>query len=508
MANGQGATATPVKIGPFTGGMNTYSDPSSIADTEAVVLQNFDIDLDGSLKSRPPFTAVGAPAQGNSARIIGTYRTTAGVTYLIVSNTVGTYAFNVNTQAWSTITTTIKATSCVQYNNKVYLVAPVGSASPGGSWDATTFSAVATMPKGECCTIYKERMFIGQGANGASTVYFSPAADPSAAWNSADFLYVSKGDGQSLVDIRTFNNVIVVFKENSTYIFAYDSAPTRGTVQQVSPVVGVQDRQCVVDYENSLFVYDGATVYQVTNWNFDPINIRVPFNYQNAAPANNLYPRSLSVVGNRLLIRYYDLIYCYNLKTRGWSMWTSTLFPGKLVKSTLFTASDAIVDYYAVPWNTTATALYKFRDGYTLTDTENFPVQLVTKAYNVNVPYTFKRLLWWGIDLFARTTVNARVSPITFGKRYTWGQLLGHSWDSLGTWDDLLGISIDVTDTAFLTTSSNVRSFVKYLKSLRFRQVQFVIDSTVTGSSNDSPLRIFSLVAVASNKQVVPDKIN
>src|SRR2546430_2651669 len=44
-----------LKIGPYAGGINQYSDISAIAASEMADCVNFDIALDGSLQSRPPW---------------------------------------------------------------------------------------------------------------------------------------------------------------------------------------------------------------------------------------------------------------------------------------------------------------------------------------------------------------------------------------------------------------------------------------------------------------------
>lgn len=507
------AESKPIKIGPFTGGMNIYSDPTAIADTEAVVLDNFDVDLDGSLATRPPATIfVSTLAADNGSKILGTYRTAGGTDYLIISNAIATSAINMATAASTTITSSIQASACVQYDNKIWLVAPDGSANPGGSWDGVTFTPVASMPKGNCCCIYKERMYIGSGANGGSTLYFSKAADPGAAWGAADFLFVSKGDGQSLVDIKMFNNVIVIFKENSTYIFAYDTAPTRGTVQSVSNTVGVQFTGCVVDYENSIYVLTDDKVYQIQNWNFDQINVKVPFRYINSSPSTiGPKPLALSVVSDRLFVRYYDNVYVYNLKTRGWTTWTYSdpqIQPAKWVQNPTIDPTTGVPEFFGVPYRNNISIIYRMRDGAITGATETIQCTLVTKTYNVEVPYTFKRLLWWGIDCFAKTPLNVIVSPVAYARPVRWIDIAGMAWNSLGTWDRLLDTSIDVSDSATLTSVGNTRTFIKFIKSLRFRQVNFRVSSTVHGDPTDSPLRIYSLMAVVSNKQVLPDKVN
>ena len=500
------AEAQPIKFGPFTGGMNTYSDQSAVTDSEATFIQNFDIDIDGSLASRPPITIRGSNASFTNAKFLALYRTTTA-DYLIFSNATGTYAYNLATSAITTITTTIQAAAAIQYNNKIWLVAPSGSANPGGSWDATSFVAVATMPKGNSCCIYKERMFIGVGASGASTVYFSSPADPGAAWGSADFFYVNKGDGEALNDIRVFNNVIVIFKESSTYIFAYDSAPTRGTVQLVSSTVGVQDRGCVVDYEDIMFVFHDNQVFQVQNWNFDPINIKVPFVYQNATPAAMAYPRSLSVLNDRLFCRYYEKTYVYNLKTRAWAEWVSEHTPTKFFADPNLPA-DGFRTFVSFSCYNNVDDIFQFRDGYVTGLTETMTHTVITKTHDLQIPYTFKRLMWWGLDGFAKVPLTAKVSPVSLNRPVTWEQVATKKWNELGTWGRLLDISIDVTDSAQFGSLTNSRSFTKFLKSLRFRQVYFTITATTTGIPADAPLRVYYLMAVTANKQLVNAKAN
>lgn len=502
------AEAQPIKFGPFTAGMNTYSDPTAIAESEAAYIQNFDIDIDGSLVSRPPISIHDTDASFTASRMLGIYSMADGTDYVIYSKAGGTYAFKFSDKTNTLITNSIQAAACVQYDNKVFLVAPVGSANPGGSWDGTTFTAVATMPKGNSACIYKERMFVGQGANGASTLYFSSAADPGAAWDPADFLYVNKGDGESLNDVRVFNNVVVIFKESSTYIFAYDSAPTRGTVQLVSATVGVKAQGCVVDYENSMYVLHDNKVYQVQNWNFDPVNIKVPFVYQNVTPAAMATPEGLSLLRDRLYVRYFDKSYIYNLKTRGWSEWVSTFKPALWFKDPTLNTLTGVEQYVSVSALNDQDDCYVFNDGYVQGITENMTCSLITKTHAMEVPYTFKRLMWWGVDGLFMSELQAKVSPISYARIVTWAQVAQHSWDDLGTWVRLLDTSLDVTDQASFSSANETRTFVKFIKSLRFRQLYFTLSIDTTGDPTTGPARIFFIMAVTANKQVVNRKAN
>src|SRR6185503_10440488 len=94
----------PVKIGPFVGGMNTYSGPSAIADNEAVEIKNMEIDLDGSLTSRPAITRTNnAPVAGRMSIVIRTFRSMTDVFYIIYSFTVSAWALNTSNETWTKI---------------------------------------------------------------------------------------------------------------------------------------------------------------------------------------------------------------------------------------------------------------------------------------------------------------------------------------------------------------------------------------------------------------------
>src|SRR6478609_2656827 len=277
----------PVKLGPFVGGMNTYSGPSSIADNETIELLNLDVDLDGSLLSRPGVSLSAAPVGSSVSHVLGTYRAITGEVYIIVAYSGSVRAFNTATSVWSTISSAGEFTACVQYNDMLWLVLkPVTTTQGGGKWDPTGgYVAVAAMPRGYSACIYTERMFISASRNGnensINRVKFSNPSNPDN-WTSTDYFDVNAGDGDDITKIYVFDSSIVIFKSDSTFIFAYESSPTKGLVQKVSATLGANNAYSVIEYENNLFVMHEANVYRISNWNWEHANIKVPFEYLNA----------------------------------------------------------------------------------------------------------------------------------------------------------------------------------------------------------------------------------
>lgn len=508
--------ASPIKIGPFTGGLNTFSDPSAIGDTEVSVLQNFDVDLDGSLVSRPPITQFSTGIGAfNNLFVLGYFKWTDGNSYLLASNSNALYYFLSGT--WHIISTQgANVTAYCQYGNKAWFATPQGSANQGFNWDPVAgVTSIANMPKGSSALIYKERMFIASGqaalAN-TSRLNFSQATDLSNAtgWPVSNFIDIKSGDGQDIIDIAVFANTIVIFKTNSTYIFSYDSSPSKGAVQPVNPSIGAGFVHNWVIYENNLYVYHNGSVYEVSNWNYNKLNIKVKFAYVNTHSGTNTIPVTLSLLGDRLVLRYFDQYYVFGLKTRAWTTWVSTMFVDQFIQDPVFDTASGAAAYYAGSCLSTDDNLYRFREGYFLADTENMTCTVVTKNYDFNLSYAFKRLFWWGTDVLSKVSLTALVTPVVYNIATTWGDLSTHTWGSLvgHTWQQPLSQSINVSDTATIINASGTRQFIKWLKSLRFRQINFTTSATLTGGSTDSPLRIFSHTAFVTNKEGVVKKIS
>jgi len=114
------------------------------------------------------------------------------------------------------------------------------------------------------------------------------------------------------------------------------------------------------------------------------------------------------------------------------------------------------------------------------------------------------------LDASFKGSVTGTVYVISHVFSTTWQQLL----DTV-TWQEVLpftwgsptsgtpAIPTVVTETGVRFT----RNFVKFLKSLRFRQIYFTIEITNDGTSEASPARIFSLMTYVSPKQTVSKEI-
>src|SRR3954468_9234961 len=118
-----------IRLGPFIGGLNTASDSSVVLDSEVVVCDNMELDIDGSLISRPPIhETVSLDTWTQRIKIIGRGVFPEG-SYLIGSNVDGTYSFNGT--VWTLIKAGLVSDVALQYQNQMYIIQRPNTATKG-----------------------------------------------------------------------------------------------------------------------------------------------------------------------------------------------------------------------------------------------------------------------------------------------------------------------------------------------------------------------------------------
>jgi len=359
---------SPVKIGPFVGGLNNVSLAGESKDNEVVELINFELALDTSLISRPPIeNVVGTIANTiNRWEVLGIYRITAGDWYVIVNKPTGTTTYDVNAYPlgdFSASPTTIKTTtglanklvSFAQYNDWCYFNVAVGASDTGFRWkNGSAVAAIATMPRGSVMVSWKDRLWVtGTGtATDGNYVWFSTVDGTGPhpeTWNTAvDFFNTDPGSGGLNTALLALTNSILIFKEDATYRFSFPSAPKNGQVEKLSAQVGAAGGNSVIAFENYCYIYDQGRVYELINQKFSQINLNVTFSVAPDSPDATAPGVDLSIINRRLVVRYFNTVYSYNIDTRTWSQWKiEGGTPGKFLEIPADSASSDPSQYIA-----------------------------------------------------------------------------------------------------------------------------------------------------------------
>lgn len=517
-----------VKLGPFTGGLNIASDPTSIADNDLVECFNFELDLDGSLTCRPPIVEISEqPVAGvtDTVSIIG--KATIAGDNLLIGNFSGVLIIYDGT-SWVPMPgspANIESVFAIQYQDLVFVVATPNSVANGGYYNGVTWTTDANMPRGEAAVFHKQRMFVvpGKSATGAGahqlkfTDPISITAPVPLVWTPTNLIPVGQGDGENLVDIAIHNDNLLLFKQDSTHAFAFDSDPAEGILRKINNNIGSSGLWCVVQYENSIFVFHEGRVFEVVNYDFQQINIKVPFELDETVPDvhTRVYNIYMAILGNRIIVRYFNHLYVYNLKTKTWSRWTSTSDKlqniGRPVEYPAIEESYVNREYYMGSCMNAEANVFRIKDRSDSTIEQEFdevPIDIVctmlTKNFDAQDSHHYKRLMWWGADLQTTREISAVASPIVASFMVTWDQLANYTWDQLLTWDSPLN-AIPTMETEVAAGGGRGRVFVKFLKSLRWRQINYRITLVSNGAE---PARLFSLTVIVGTKETVVRQVS
>lgn len=509
----------PVPLGPFTGGMNSHAEIATIADDEVALLENFEIDTDGSLKSRPAIIAEQTTGiVTGDIQPLGYYVRSDGETFLVATVAgTGTRIYQLSTKTWTTIWATV-ASSFVQYDNKIVLMSTTAA---GGYWEAGTFTATATMPLGEQIVFYQERFwaFGAQGTTDATTVWFSNLtviSPPSSifTWTTAsDFFTVSKGDGEWITALVPDTNALIIFRNSSTYQFTYPSSPFQGTLRPISKTIGADNKWSVGAYESYYFVLNAGFLHQFINYRFYPLNTK-KIDFDRASVTNPLmFDIRVSIFSRRVIVWFFGAVYVYSITTSSWSTWVSPLtMAGHFftVPPSSITGEARVALAITGEDDAALKKLWRIEDDVLTTgDGETMQCVVRTKAYSLDESAQYKRLFYWAIDNRTSIGLDAIAIPLTFSSTgTTWNAMEDYNWGDFGTWNNPLVDETTYPDSINFPTLAPVMEVVKVTAAFRFLRVYFEIYMTCDGTSSTSPTRIYSIVPYMKVKAGVSAKVS
>lgn len=514
-----------LRLGPFSGGLNISSDPALVQDTELIDCLNFELDVDGALVSRPAIQVAFQGAQNERLLIFGSV-VFSGTLYLFATRNGATFVSSNAGSSWTELNPGAVSRECKTmevYNNTVWMPATPTSANGGISWTVGGGAvAVAAMPRGEKCVVHKNRLYICPGntaTSNASRLSFSSSAD-FTTWPGSNFIDVQPGDGDTLNNVVVYQDNLLLFKGESTHILAYDLDPVDAILREINPVVGSDGSLGVVQYENTVYALHRNKVYEIVNYNFSLLNLKVPLVFDNALPSGTttrFENQHLSLLGERLIVRYYNRTYSFQLRTRTWGEWSKTddtstiewhIF-GPLIRARDLSGSglDSYYTGYSFTVSSGGYKVIKLIDGRSAgasegTGTHKFYCIATTKDYDMADPVRYKKLFWWGADVVTGEDALGSITPITLISSTTWDALTTQTWADLNTWASPISGPLAFEETVTGDDISNTNKLIKFGKTMRFRKANFSLRLETNGTTAQ-PTKIFQYVAVVGVKQLV-----
>lgn len=406
-------------VGPFFGGLNLNEEPSSIEDDQLSSCLNFDIDNAGELVVRPGLKNISNFGTPNAAILLATARTATGFRTYSRSETALYYTDNGT--VWTTWGSTIagRPSTVVQYvQDPVNTTLPVIFVIPKGA----TAGAVATagirhrlsdnvvtnvtgMPNGSAGTVYRERLFIyGQASEGGTGSYRIWYSDPKDfnTYGANSFIDVGPGDGEYITNISIQNDSMIIFKENSSWVFTFENNPGLGVLRKFNSEIGATSPNAVVTYENQLYLIDQRNIFRLINLLFEDISTPIGVG-KRRSDASVVLNDFATTLGTRILFaistgtntfRYF----VYHASLSAWSEYTFVDNPVKFVTSGQ-TASET---FYAT--KSSSPNVYVFKPYTQVTadwgDAGGGPVAYFSsKEFKYDTPTSFKRLYWWAAEV-------------------------------------------------------------------------------------------------------------
>lgn len=560
------AGSTIATIGPFTGGLNNVLDPTSVADNELVECVNFEITEEGTLTSRPPITVNqwghdygtggngSMPRQTNGKAVVpiavGRYKNDgAAVLYKYfagkiwwerMNNAANSLTIGLNEIDGFDQTGNIEiGHTAVQYQNAMYFTNArqknlVGKITIGSN----TFTPIATMPTGQTILNHKSRLFVFPGPqtlaaendNNSKFFYSSAPYDGGNNWDVAkNFVNVGFGDGQYISSALVYNGDILIFKENSTWRFAYEANIGQGSLDMINANVGSYGAHTTTMCNGAVYTFYEGDVHEIFNYQWQNISRKVKFTRSPLSEGEGYVDGiTLNSIGDRVILSYYGRMYVYSQRSRTWSEWESenAISRGLNVSAAVMDDRETemlLCSYYKhtnkpaeVDNNWRITRLFRIFDSIDAIfdvnkseadansqNREEYELRLRTKSYDLGIDSAFKRLMWWGASVLTRTDVQGQATVVVNNAGFTWDDLNGVLYSDLerSTWDSLLDILPNVTtDVDSENYASHGRKFIKFLKGLRFRQIYFTYKTIVDGTNNTIPSKVFSFTAVYRGK--------
>jgi len=238
----------------FAGGINARDAESQLAPNELLRGENVVLDERGGAAKR-----LGCTSQGTFGstpdRVLSTYVYYRGATapQVIIHTTAGELYYTNDPSAgpitWTLIASGLSTSarfSFATFNHKCYMSNGVDDFR---SWDGTTQATFPSAPKGKNIFLWKDTMWMS-GITGLDDRVYSSNAGDAETWPSANWVDISKGDGDIQMALNSDGTYLIVFKRDKHFII-YD--PVSFANRVVDFEKGCESHFSVVQFESSIY---------------------------------------------------------------------------------------------------------------------------------------------------------------------------------------------------------------------------------------------------------------
>ncbi|PIP55013.1 MAG: hypothetical protein COX07_02195 [Bacteroidetes bacterium CG23_combo_of_CG06-09_8_20_14_all_32_9] len=223
---------------------------------------NLHFDQIGAVISRKGITALGGAVE-DSETVLGmiNYRNNAGSNYKLLAK-LNTSVYSWNGSAWSTVRTTLTASSKARFTNFVdytFMVNGNGNEvcstyNGSGSFGSTN---VASLPAGDCIENFRSRIWVASSAT--DKVYYSDVVSTSnTITGGTSFIQISPQDGEKITAIQRHPRMLLVFKQNHIYrIYSINSVDPDPSI-----LMGTYSQESVIEAKDGIYYHHPTGFYK------------------------------------------------------------------------------------------------------------------------------------------------------------------------------------------------------------------------------------------------------
>jgi len=266
------------------GGLDLVDDPEEIGIKGAIDLLNVDIDRRGRIRSRDGYNNFLSSAASQRLNSLGVYYNVTGTKQLLASSVdAGANSFlAAYTTAGASIASTVTFNNLAQAQftrfggpaaEIVYVASwrVVGtSANSVRTWDGAAWAVAGGFPANTFALDVQaldNRLVAATIASNSSRIAFSDAGAP-GTWTATSVLDLTPGDGERIVDIVSWRELVFVFKETKFFVFTGNSAGATGlpifNYRPVAAGVGSIARGCSIATPTGVYFLSRRGIYRTT----------------------------------------------------------------------------------------------------------------------------------------------------------------------------------------------------------------------------------------------------
>lgn len=260
----------------FQGGLNERDADFKLADNELQVLINMLPTKDGGLEKRAgtlKYNSTVIPSAPEVHSLFRYYKSVTSFKEMLAVAGNSLYKGNDGTGVWTEIGTNAMSTSdpCsfVTWQEKVYIC----NGTVFKQYDGTTLSDVSgTPPDCKYIALHKDRLYISGNPAAPNRLYYCDTGDPTAWGIGLNEIEIDTNDGDEITGILPLKSVLVIYKQNSIFIYAGDPALTSQLTRVVNGVGCISPKSLkaykglhYLFHRTGFYAFNGAEAVEISD---------------------------------------------------------------------------------------------------------------------------------------------------------------------------------------------------------------------------------------------------